>query len=96
MRSFNLVFLAGAQKSTKLKVADVTLHEYRELRMYLKNIAKFFTVNSIYATIKTQHDTSKETGEFRYIAEIKTFLIKLLTSMLKSFRPHLIEPQIRL
>ena len=61
MRAFNLVFLAGAQKSTKEKVADVTLHEYRELRMYLKNIAKFFSVNSLYATIK-MHQSHHELG----------------------------------
>ena len=49
MRSFNLVFLSGAQKSSKDKVADVTLYEYRALRMYLRNIQKFFALSSVFA-----------------------------------------------
>ena len=54
MRSFNMVFLAGAQKSSGDKGADITLYEYRVLRMYLQNIQKFFASSSVFASGKTK------------------------------------------
>ena len=59
MRSFNMVFLAGAQKSSRDKVADVTLYEYRVLRMYLRNIQKFFAANSVLAAGKTRQGANE-------------------------------------
>ena len=95
MRSFNLVFVAGAQKSERDKVADVTLYEYRVLRMYLRNITKFFAYGSEFEAEKSGRDFfhfGSGAREFYRIAAVKTFLIKLLTSMLKTLNPRIIEP----
>ena len=98
MRTFNLIFVSGAQKSERDKVADVSLYEYRILRMYLRNFNKFFAYGSVFEAEKSGRDFfhfGAGAREFYRIASIKVFLIKLLTSMLKTLKPQLIEPQIR-